>query len=45
MWNEVGEAIIKDVQEKAPKFGNSLGYGAFFELWFDMLKKFVIKKK
>ena len=40
-WDEVGEAKIMDVQEKAPKFGNSLtGYGAFFEVWLRTLKEF-----
>lgn len=39
--DEVSEEKIKDVQGKAPKFGNSLtGYGVFFEVWLGTLKDF-----
>jgi|GEM_PF-456700 hypothetical protein len=40
-WDEIGDEKIKEVQNKAPKFGDNMnGYGDFFTIWLETLKKF-----
>lgn len=39
-WEEIGEEKLKEVQDKAPKYGNKMnGYGDFFKIWLDTLKE------
>ena len=40
-WDDIGEEKIKEVQEKAPKYGNNMtGYGEFFKVWLNTVKEF-----
>lgn len=41
-WDEIGDEKIKEVQNQAPKFSENMnGYGDFFTIWLDTLKRFI----
>lgn len=38
---EMGAEKMKEIQQKTPQYGNDMdGYGDFFKIWFDSVKKF-----